>query len=88
MAEKRKKIVILGAGESGAGAAVLARVKGMDTFVSDAGSIKEKYRQLLQRYDIPYEEGGHTEQRVLQADEVVKSPGIPTDAPLVKKLRE
>ena len=88
MAEKKKKMVILGAGESGAGAAVLAQVKGMDTFVSDAGSIKEKYRQLLQRYGIAYEEGGHTEQRVLQADEVVKSPGIPTDAPIVKKLRE
>ena len=82
-----KKIVILGAGESGAGAAVLAKVKGMDVWVSDLSPIKEKYRQLLQQYDIPFEEGHHTEERILQADEVVKSPGIPAEAPIVKKLR-
>ena len=83
-----KRIVILGAGESGAGAAVLAQVKGFDTFVSDAGSIKEKYKELLAKYNIPWEEGGHTEKLVLNADEVIKSPGIPNDAPLVLKLKE
>ena len=84
----RNRIVILGAGESGAGAAVLAKVKGFDTFVSDASAIKDKYRQLLDSYGIAYEEGRHTEQLILNADEVVKSPGIPNDAPLIKKLRE
>ena len=83
-----KRIVILGAGESGAGAAVLAQVKGFDTFVSDAGPIKEKYKELLAKYNIPWEEGGHTEKLVLNADEVIKSPGIPNDAPLVLKLKE
>ena len=84
-----KRIVILGAGESGAGAAVLAQVKGFDTFVSDTGTIKDKYKQLLDRYHIPWEEGHpHTEALVLNADEVVKSPGIPGDAPIVQKLRE
>ena len=83
-----KRIVILGAGESGAGAAVLAQVKGFDTFVSDAGPIKEKYKELLAKYNIPWEEGGHTEELVLNADEVIKSPGIPNDAPLVLKLKE
>ena len=82
------KIVVLGAGESGAGAAVLAKVKGLDTFVSDASAIKDKYKQLLDKYHIEWEEGGHTEERVLGADEVVKSPGIPNDAPLILKLRE
>ncbi len=83
-----KRIVILGAGESGAGAAVLAQVKGFDTFVSDTGTIKDKYKQLLDRYHIPWEEGHpHTEALVLNADEVVKSPGIPGDAPIVQKLR-
>ena len=81
------RIVILGAGESGSGAAVLAKVKGMDTFVSDSSSIKDKYKALLNTYDIAYEEGQHTEQLVLNADEVVKSPGIPNDAPLIRKLR-
>ena len=75
------KIVVLGAGESGAGAAVLAKVKGLDTFVSDASAIKDKYKQLLDKYHIEWEEGGHTEERVLGADEVVKSPGIPTMPP-------
>ena len=84
----KNRIVILGAGESGAGAAVLAKVKGFDTFVSDASAIKDKYRQLLDSYGIAYEEGRHTEELILNADEVVKSPGIPNDAPLIKKLRE
>ena len=83
-----KRIIILGAGESGAGAAVLAKVKGFETFVSDTSLIKPHYKALLDRYGIEWEEGHHTEERILQADEVVKSPGIPCDAPLILKLRE
>ena len=83
-----KQIIILGAGESGAGAAVLAKVKGFETFVSDTSAIKPHYKELLDRYGIEWEEGHHSEERILQADEVVKSPGIPCDAPLILKLRE
>lgn len=82
-----KRIVILGAGESGSGAAVLAKVKGFDVFVSDAGTIKDKYKALMDSYHIPWEEGGHTEAQILTADEVVKSPGIPNDADIIRKLR-
>ena len=85
--ERKKRIVILGAGESGAGAAVLAKTKGMDTFVSDQGGIKDKYKALLDQYGIEWEEGHHTEEKILNADEVVKSPGIPNEAPLVQKLK-
>ncbi|MCI6822156.1 MAG: UDP-N-acetylmuramoyl-L-alanine--D-glutamate ligase, partial [Bacteroidales bacterium] len=67
--------VALGAGESGVGAAVLAKKEGSDVFVSDAGTISEKYRTLLTQHDIPFEDGGHTENLVLNADEIVKSPG-------------
>ena len=87
MDTKQKRIVILGAGESGAGAAVLAQVKGLDTFVSDQGTIKDKYKALLNQYGIDWEEGGHTEEKILNADEVVKSPGIPCDTPLMLKLK-
>ena len=83
-----ERIVILGAGESGAGAAVLAKVKGFDTFVSDASTIKPRYKELLDRYGIAWEEGHHTEELILNASEVVKSPGIPEEAPLVVKLRQ
>lgn len=82
-----KKVVILGAGESGAGAAVLAKKKGFDVFVSDMSSIKEKYKELLDLKEIQWEEGHHTEDLILNADEVIKSPGIPNDAPLILKLR-
>ena len=82
------RIVVLGAGESGAGAAVLAKVKGFDTFVSDMSAIKDKYKELLDKYGITWEEGHHTEELILNADEVVKSPGIPNDAPLIMKLKE
>ena len=82
------RIVVLGAGESGAGAAVLAKVKGFDTFVSDMSAIKDKYKELLDKYGIAWEEGHHTEELILHADEVVKSPGIPNDAPLIMKLKE
>lgn len=85
---KMKRIVVLGAGESGAGAAVLAKVKGFDVFVSDMSAIKETYKQQLESYGIAWEEGHHTESLILNADEVVKSPGIPNDAPIIKKLRE
>ena len=83
-----KRIVVLGAGESGAGAAVLAKVKGFDTFVSDMSAIKDKYKTLLDGHGIAWEEGRHTEEQILSADEVVKSPGIPNDAPLILRLRE
>ena len=82
------RIVVLGAGESGAGAAVLAKVKGFDTFVSDMSAIKDKYKELLNEHGIAWEEGQHTEELILNADEVVKSPGIPNDAPLILKLKE
>lgn len=83
-----KRIVILGAGESGAGAAVLAKKQGFDTFVSDMSQIKDKYKKMLDERDIPWEEGHHTESLILNADEVIKSPGIPNDAPLILKLKE
>ncbi len=83
-----KRIVILGAGESGAGAAVLAKKQGFDVFVSDASEIKLKYQELLEKYAIQYESGAHTESLILNADEVIKSPGIPDKAPIVKKIRE
>ena len=82
-----KRIVILGAGESGAGAAVLAKVKGFETFVSDMSAIKDKYKDLLDNHHIAWEEGHHTEELILNADEVIKSPGIPNDAPLILKLK-
>ena len=86
--ENRERIVILGAGESGTGAAILARQKGFDVFVSDAGKIKPYYRELLDEYQILYESGGHSERLVLSAAEVIKSPGIPESAPIVKLLRK
>lgn len=82
------RIVVLGGGESGIGAAVLAKVKGHDTFLSDNSSIGEKEKETLHRYGIPYEEGGHTMARILNADEVVKSPGIPDTIALVKSIHE
>lgn len=81
-------IVILGAGESGTGAAVLAKTKGFDVFVSDLSSIKPKYKELLDAYGVEWEEGRHSEHRILAADEVVKSPGIPDKAPMIRKLKE
>ena len=86
--EEKIKIVILGAGESGTGAAVLAQKQGMDAFVTDMGDIKPEYKDLMNRYQIPWEEGRHTEEIVLAANEVIKSPGIPDEAPIVKKIKE
>lgn len=83
-----KRIVILGGGESGAGAAVLAKVKGFDVFLSDLSEIKEKYKKLLDKYAISWEEKQHTEEFILNADEVIKSPGIPDKVSIVKKLSE
>ena len=82
-----KRIVILGAAESGVGAAALAKVKGFDVFVSDMSKIKENYKEVLRQYGVPWEEGRHTEELILNAREVVKSPGIPEDAPMVQKVR-
>ena len=81
------RVVILGAGESGAGAAVLAQKKGFDTFVSDMSLIKDKYKAMLNERGIQWEEGKHTEELILNADEVIKSPGIPNDAPIILKLK-
>ena len=81
------RIVVLGGAESGVGAAVLAKVKGHDVFLSDKGKIKEEYAETLRKWDIPFEEGRHTEELILNADEVVKSPGIPGTVPMVQKLR-
>ncbi|MBQ0061141.1 MAG: UDP-N-acetylmuramoyl-L-alanine--D-glutamate ligase [Bacteroidales bacterium] len=81
------RLVVLGAGESGAGAAVLAKKKGFDVFVSDMSPIKEKYKNLLIQHQIEWEEGQHTEDLILNANEVVKSPGIPNNAPIIEKLK-
>jgi len=83
-----KRIVILGGGESGAGAAVLAKKMGFDVFLSDSSEIKPQYKSLLNEYGIDWEEKTHTEDEILNASEVIKSPGIPDKSPLVKKLHE
>ena len=80
-----KRIVVLGAGESGAGAAVLAKKEGFDVFVSDMSHIADRYKKLLDDHDIAWEEGQHTEEKILNADEIIKSPGIPDTAPMVSK---
>jgi len=82
-----KRIVILGAGESGTGAAILARKMGFDVFVSDNASIQPRYKEMLVSHNIPFEEGKHTERLILNADEVIKSPGISEKAPIIVKLR-
>ena len=82
------RVVVLGGAESGVGAAVLAKVKGFDVFLSDKGQIKESYADTLREWDIPFEQGQHTEELILNADEVVKSPGIPGTVPMVQKVKE
>ena len=82
-----KRIVVLGAGESGSGAAILAKEKGFDVFVSDYGTISDPYRALLDQNGVQWEDGKHSEELILNADEVVKSPGIPLTAPLIQKLQ-
>ncbi len=83
-----KRIVVLGAAESGVGAAVLAKKKGCDVFVSDMSVIKDKYKELLNSHEIVWEEGHHTEELILNADEIIKSPGIPETAPMIVKVKE
>ena len=82
------RIVVLGGGESGVGSAVLAKVKGFDVFLSDMGKISETYAALLNEWNIPYEEGKHSEELILNADEVIKSPGIPATAAMVRKIED
>lgn len=83
-----QRIVVLGAGESGTGAAVLAKQKGFNVFLSDKGKIKDKYKTILMNYGITWEEEKHTEELILNADEIIKSPGIPNNATLIVKLKE
>lgn len=83
-----KRIVVLGAAESGAGAAVLAKKEGFDVFVSDMSTIKDKYKELLNNHEIVWEEGHHTKELILNADEIIKSPGIPENAPMILKIKE
>ena len=80
------RIVVLGGGESGTGAAILAKTKGFDVFLSDKGEIDGKYAGMLREWNIPFEQGRHTEELILNADEVIKSPGIPSTAPMIQKI--
>ena len=80
------RIVVLGGAESGVGAAVLAKVKGFDVFLSDKGKIADSYISMLEKWEIPYEQGQHSEDLILNADEIVKSPGIPGTAPMVRMV--
>ena len=84
----KKRIVVLGAAESGVGAAILAKKKDFDVFVSDMSEIKPNYKQMLEEYGLKWEEGQHTEALILNADEIIKSPGIPDTAPMIKKIKE
>jgi UDP-N-acetylmuramoylalanine--D-glutamate ligase len=86
--ESKGKLVILGGGESGVGTAILGKKEGYTVFVSDNGKIKDKYKEVLKNYEIEWEEEGHSENRILGADEVMKSPGIPDSVPLIRKLVE
>ena len=82
------KIVVLGGGESGIGAAFLAKKKGFDVFLSDRGNIKEYYKKQLQEVGVEFEEGSHDEEQILSADWVIKSPGIPKNADLIQKIKQ
>ncbi|MFV0150103.1 UDP-N-acetylmuramoyl-L-alanine--D-glutamate ligase [Empedobacter falsenii] len=81
-----KRLVVLGGGESGVGTAILAKKENFEVFLSDMGQIKDKYKQLLEEHGVAYEEGQHTEDLILNADEIMKSPGIPKKAALIQKL--
>ena len=83
-----QRVVVLGGGESGAGSAVLAKVKGFDVFLSDNGLLKEETKAMLCKWEIEWEEGGHTLETILNADEIIKSPGIPDNAPLILSAKE
>jgi len=82
------RIVVLGGGESGTGSAILAKKQGYEVFLSDNGNIKDKYKEMLYNYDIPWEEKKHTERLILDADEIVKSPGIPERTPIIQTIRK
>ena len=84
----KRKIVVLGGGISGYGSAILAKKKGFDVFLSDMGKIADRFKARLDEWNVEYEEGKHTEERILDANEVIKSPGIPDSAPMVRKIRE
>ncbi len=84
----KRKIVVLGGGISGYGSAILAKKKGFDTFLTDMGKIAPKFKERLDEWGVEYEEGQHTEEHILDANEVIKSPGIPDTAPIVQKIRE
>ncbi len=84
----KRRIVVLGAGESGVGAAILAKDKGFDVFLSDFGNASPHYREILQRENIAFEEGGHTLELILNADEVIKSPGIADTTPVIKEIHK
>ena len=86
--KQQKTMVVLGGGESGVGAAVLAKDKGWKVFLSDYGKIADRYSRVLDEEGIEWEQGGHTMERILEADEVVKSPGIADTTPVVKALKE
>ncbi len=88
MNNRTKRIVVLGGGISGFGSAILAKKMGFDTFLSDMGAVAPRYKELLEEWEVAFEDGGHTEELILSADEVIKSPGIPEKAPIIKKLRE
>ena len=79
----KKRIIVLGAGESGTGAAVLAKIQGFDVFISDFREISKKYKDILEKYNIEYEEKKHTERLIFDADEIIKSPGISDKTPIV-----
>ena len=84
----KNRLVILGAGESGVGAAILGKKEDYAVFVSDLGKLRKNIKTFLSEYDIEFEEGIHSEDKILQAEFVVKSPGIPDTAPLIKNLKE
>ena len=85
---EQRRIVVLGGGESGVGAAVLAKVKGFDVWLSDMGAIAPRYKAKLDEYKIDWEEKNHTIDKIISADEVIKSPGIPDTAPIIVKVRQ
>ena len=85
---KMSKITILGAGESGTGAAILAKKQGFQVFLSDKGKIQDKYKDVLKNIEVEWEENQHTESKIFEATEVIKSPGIPDKTPLIVKLKE
>ena len=84
----KRKLVVLGGGISGYGSAILAKKKGFDTFLSDMGTIADRFKARLDEWGVEYEEGKHSEERILAANEVIKSPGIPDSAPIIRKIRE